>query len=251
MAGLVSLASAISTRFGGPKAEAYLIELKETDDSPTGRVLKFQYFPESVNSTKSPEYKSQTIPGGSLPLYQFVAGGEHSLSFGVVFTCDADLMSVRAEPPGRVMMDRVKAAGIESRNVDIRSAVAWLRSLISPRYSSADAGSIGVPLTFAPRKVKLVMPNSGIGLLSGISKEDAGVMVDSLICHMDQCDVTYEQFFPSGLPKIVEAQLAFKQLAQFGGQVRFPAASSELDSMIDGQTTLLGYTLRPSDIRRR
>lgn len=236
MPGIASLASALSSRLPDKAKKAYLIELDETD-SPCA-AFAFQYFPESISDSKNINYQQKEIPGGSLPLYQWVASGERLITFTAVFTSDVDLLPPRR--PGQSsaeassgLVSRVKAAGVNSRNTDIRAAVAWLRRYTLPTYARN--------ITYSPSKLRLSLPGSGIGVAGGAIA--GSVLDDTVICVMTQCDVTYEAFFPSGLPRYVTVNVSFAQIPQMNGQVLFPARNDLYDNYVTatGGSTSLGY----------
>jgi len=73
---------------------------------------------------------------------------------------------------------------------------------------------------------------------------------------MAQCDVTYELFHPSGLPKIIKVQLSFNQLAQVSGGIQFPGATA-LDwihgsntSFVPDPDSYFGYPLVAKGVNR-
>ena len=74
---------------------------------------------------------------------------------------------------------------------------------------------------------------------------------------MTQCDITYDAFFPSGLPRIATVSLAFAEIAQFGGVVHFPRRNTNMDDAVDlsrasasvGQRFSFGYGIHPKDSR--
>src|SRR5690606_21461705 len=113
---------------------------------------------ETITDTKSINYQAKEIPGGSLPLYQWVSSGERAISFEAVFTADVDLAS------DKDAFTKLVSKGQSHRNVDVRSALVWLRRFMLPRYVEEKQG---VPLTQSPRKCVLYIPNSGIGLNGG------------------------------------------------------------------------------------
>lgn len=246
-----SLAKSLNAQIDARTSDCALIELDESD-APTGDNQVFQYYPETVTDTKAVNYQQKEIFGGSLPLYQWVSGGERLISFSVVFTCDVDLLNAVDQSVSTEIYQRLKSAGQERRNVDIRAAVMWLRGYMLPSYGTAtietqvgkDSG--GTQLTFAPRKLVLSMPGTGIGFAGG----DDGISgQDSVLCHMTQCDVTYEALFPSGLPRAATVQVAFAQIAQFRGAVQFPQRSSFYDDVRKGRGITLGYNLPPKGKR--
>lgn len=241
--GLRSLSSALGGRAPERISDAILYELTpQYDRIVQGRFFRFQFFPAEITDTKQVNYQAKEIPGGSLPIYQWVSSGERVVSFTTEFTCDVDLLSNPA------VYQKLRDNGQQERNIDIRSACAWLRRYLLPSF--AQTGSGGSPHVLAPRKVMLYIPNSGIGLYGGFSAYQGRAMVDSVICHMTQCDLSFESYFPSGLPRTVSVQLAFAQTAQYGGVVRFPGAelgNLTADSLSMGSAALglKGYPLRP------
>jgi hypothetical protein len=234
-----------------------------SDDRPNvdaGKPVKlaFQYFPDTINDSKAVNYQQKEIAGGSLPLYQWIAGGERLITFTAIFTSDVDL--VTAEAPtgliakavgtaGQGIRERLQSAGESRRNVDIRSAIVWLRRYMFPTYvkDESNGTKVGVPLTYAPSKLMLVMPGSGIGLAGGESA--ATTSMDAVLCVMTQCDVTYEKFFPSGLPRIASVSLGFAQIPQLGGHISFPHRGAVMDAGIvyggEGPNSFFGYNLLP------
>lgn len=211
-------------------------------DKPTGDWMTFQYFPETLTDTKAINYATREIPGGSLPLYQWISSGERILSFTALFTTDVDLL---VDPASFL---KIKQNGQIRRNVDVRTALLWLRQYMLPRYTGD--GGLGVPLTQAPRKVFLSLHNSGLGLLGGelsakvnvkqgtteenfsFTTEDSLVHPDGFIAIMTQCDITFEAFFPTGLPRIASVQVQFAQTAQLAGSVNFPRMGAGLSRVI-------------------
>jgi len=241
-------------------SEVYITELGDNDrpltaqssnrDSSrnTAQYRRFQYFPESVSDTKQTNYQPKEVPGGSLPLYQWVGSGERQITFTAYFTSDVDHLtdeqvrdtddsaagssdqqpapgatirtsSVQAAVDG--MNTRLRAAGALNRNPYIPAAIAWLRRFMLPRYG--DNSEIGVPITHPPHKLLLHFTGSRIevgGGSGGFSTPGGGI-----VCVMMQCDITYEAFFPSGNPRIASVNLGFAEVAQLGGAVRFPSAT--------------------------
>lgn len=261
-ANIQTLADSLSSYLSTRKSDAYLVELG-SDDRPLVKngqavTLAFQYFPDTISDTKAVNYQQKEIPGGSLPLYQWINGGERLISFTAYFSSDVDLLSA-SSPTGKIasalgqggnITDRIRSAGEAKHNIDIRSAVAWLRRYMLPSYSNeTKADMVGVPLTFAPSKLLLVLPGSGIGIAGGESGFQTGN--DAVLCVMTQCDVTYEKFFPSGLPRIVSVSLAFAQVPQLAGFVSFPRRGPNMDSALinEGEEFFFGYTLIPKTKR--
>jgi hypothetical protein len=185
-----------------------------------------------------------------------VNGGERLLSFTSQFSTDVDLATVEGATgtaailgTGSTITDRLKSAGVSRRNVDIRAAIAWLRQYMYPSYATGQGNGIpaeGATITIAPKKLRLVLPGSGIGTAGGST-----VTPDSVRVIMTQCDVTYDAFFPSGLPRVVTVSLAFAELPQFGGYIQFPSRD-DMESAVAGDPQLgsrfsFGYHVRPKD----
>lgn len=249
MPGLASLSKSLVSRLGERRSQVCLLEL-DGKDKVTGDYIAFQYFPETITDTKQINYQPKDIPGGSLPLYQWTSSGERLITFEAVFTADVDLAT------DKNAFGQLISKGHARRNVDIRTALLWLRRYTLPRYE--DDQQVGVPLTLAPRKCILYIPNSGLGMLGGAqgvtvppgdvfgtaTAVDSGnklmVTGDRVLSIMTQCDITYEAFFPSGLPRIVTVQLSFAQIAQFRGEVNFPRDADILQKLVDGSQDSTG-----------
>lgn len=251
MAGLGTLARGLNPVANTRKSYLYLTELDETDaiSQVDGRptVRRFQYFPESISDSKAVNYQTKDVPGASLPLYQWVSGGERTIQFTAQFTTDTDHYlasnfgdigeaSLQSKSVlGRVgkHRERTDAAGVTDRNVYIPAAVAWLRRFMYPSYG--DTQAVGVPLTHPPRKLLLTVPGSHLswgGGRGGMSNNGG------LVCIMTQCDVSYIQFFPSGNPRIAEVSLGFAEVAQKGGVVQFPRVRADEDADVSAYYTL-------------
>jgi len=249
MPGITSLTKSLTSQLNGRKSDAYLVDLdvgtKDARDltvkSPSR--LPFQYWPESITDSRAINYQQKEIPGGSLPLYQWINGGERLISFTAVFTTDVDLLSAEAPPKlfgagdsKSKLIERLESSGVRRRNVDIRSAIAWLRQYMYPTYGNERGGA----LTSAPNKLILILPNSGIGL-AGTNYRNP----DSVIAVMTQCDVTYEQFFPNGLPRIASVSLAFAEVPNHSGTIHFPGKTPDMMDTEKNKTT--GYTFNIKD----
>lgn len=188
----------------------------------TGQELAFQFWPESLSDTKSSEWTARMIPGGSHPLYQWASGGERALSFTAIFATDTepdaqDLRSVDQYESMRAQQSRFDLGGgpnFRQRDMDLRSAVAWLRWFMYPSYGASGADI----RAYEPAKCLLTFPNTGLGYAA--EGEGTGVS-DSVLCAMRQCDVTYQAWFPSGHPRLIEVSLSFVELVQSGERVAF------------------------------
>lgn len=246
MPSLIGLNQSIFAQTDQRRADVVLYELHERTDDIDGRApLAFQYFPESLQDTKAVNYQQKEIPGASLPLYQWISSGERLISFTANFTADVDVTK----------QEQARSGPNARRNPDIRSALLWLRRFLLPRYTSESGPSTSATpttyaRTYAPRKVRLYIPNSGIGL-SGGGQSSADISEDAIYCLITQCEITYESFFASGLPQSVEVQLSFAEVAQLRGRVFFPSASAATDNLVyegrpAGSTdSIFSYNIQP------
>lgn len=258
MPGIASLGQSLLSRLGERKSVAALFEYDD-QDKITAKGIQFQYFPETITDTKAVNYQTRDIPGGSLPLYQWISSGERILSFLAFFSADVDLGAgptttsigqLLSQGPlsfinfgGSASYTKLKAVGQLSRNVDVRTACLALRRYMFPHYQTSGAVAVGSPLTLAPKKLMLTVSAGGLGVMGGAtSKVLSGAArptslgssaQDSVNCIMTQCDISWEAWFPSGVPRIASVQLSFAQLAQLGGAVDFPAVGDAIDSIID------------------
>jgi len=244
MVGLLSLSESTFMQLGSAASRACLFEY-DSNDNLTTQGVAFQYFPESITDTKAVNYQTKEIPGGSLPLYQWVSSGERIISFTAHFTSDVDLgaQSTDSSATGPVAQAKTLATqGLSNRNVDIRTAFLALRQYMFPTYVPSGT-SPGQPLTVAPQKLMLVFTGSGFGMFGGFGATPgnptnsfltsagggggSGVVSlndrDCVTCIMTQCDLTVEQTFPSGMIRVGSVQLSFAHIAQLGGVVTFPS----------------------------
>lgn len=259
MPSLGTLAAGIRSVSAVRRSEVYITELGAddrpivTDGFPQWR--KFQYYPDSISDTKAVTYEPKEVPGGSLPMYQWTSSGERTISFTAVFTTDVDHLANQQTldfdgayidspgdqtlPQGTAVREstldgaieaeytRLAAAGVRDRNPFIPGMLIWLRRFLFPRYG--EGGELGIPITHPPHKLLLHLPGTEIELLGGVggfSQRGGGVL-----CVMTQCDVTLDALFPSGNIRAATVNLAFAEVPQAGGVVRFPSAAG-MDSYL-------------------
>ena len=194
----------------------------------SGNAIALQYWPETLQDSRGGEWSPKNVPGGSHPLYQWTNGGERRLSFTAVFTTDTappeDVLAninVGNLPAGSILSAGSLGGSSDpyqfqrtnplsgydkNRDIDLRAAVSWLRWFTYPYYDEATEWK-----AYEPAKALLVMPNTGIGY-------DA---TDYVTTVMTGCEVTYEAFFDSGFPRILEVSLEFAEVVQSGQRVRF------------------------------
>lgn len=213
MSAISSLSSIAKMAFGTNPVTASLVPLS-SDGYELGSMERgFQYFPETITSTRGANWVSKQIPGGSHPLYQFISGTDHAISFSAVFTADE-------KPAGNLLDILTKGFSLASavgslfgvapkHTSDVGAAIAWLRSFTLASYQ--DQGAMK-----APPVLRLYLPNSGINGWKGST-----ITPDSIDVIMTQCDVTYESFHRNGFPRIAVVQLSFFETIQVGQSWKF------------------------------
>lgn len=223
MVGLGSLSRSLISKQSEKKNSVILIPLT-ADGEPTVNSFVLQYFPETLTDSLAVNYQAKDIPGAGGPLYQYISTGARTISFAATFTSDLDLGSESG---------REAATGQHyRRNVDIRTAVAGLRRHMFPTYSG---GAV-----FPPMRLYLFIPNSGIGMAGGGLPDP-----NTVLCIMTQCDVTWESYFPSGLPRVATVNLQFTQISQNAGVVRFPEYNRAMYNYVDTPSdTTVPYRIR-------
>ena len=201
-----------------------------TGASADGNAIALQYWPESIQDSRSSEWSPKNIPGGSHPIYQWTNGGERRISFTAVFTTDtapddvalaesAEAQAAAAaaslaaaalglEDDPYVIQETLPLSGVElgTRDVDLRAVVAWLRWFTYPYYDPESGWR-----AYEPPKCLLVLPKMGLAHNGG----------DSITTVMTQCDVTYEACFENGFPRLIEVALEFAEVVQSGERVQF------------------------------
>lgn len=247
MSGISSVLSVINGG-GRPQAErAYIIPLDiMNNDAPLrGDRRNFQYFPETINDNKQTNYENKVIPGLSHPLYQWSNGGERIISFTAIFSRDESptkqelgfLDHARSQlRSGWVVGSQGDIGDIgrklsDPRNIDIPSAVSWLRSFVYPLYSNTYGTKLARPKP--PAKLLLGFPNLRL------NTHESG-SANEVCCIMQQCDVAYEAFFSDGSPRLARVQLQFAETIQRSGKV------SVHDAYAVRSVGLAGYRLSMS-----
>jgi hypothetical protein len=194
-----------------PQSAFVFPELSMPGQVPLDDIFVFQYWPDTLEDSYSPEYSSKQIPGGTHPLYQWVGGTERSFTFTANFTAEIDKGAVRfnqgTNPSGPI--DILPSARY---TVDIRAALNRLRSYMLPSYGG-QGGDLNA-LTKPPKRLYLVLENTGLGG----NKDEVLVILRS-------APITYESWFPSGAPRVVQVALTFSEIvqrkAQEGSAIRF------------------------------
>ena len=112
--------------------------------------------------------------------------------------------------------------GEDARNVDIPSAIAWLRSHVLPEYSlSGDGVFSGTPQRPRPPR-KLILGIPGLRLNWGVPV----LPPTEVFVIMTGCDVSYDSFFADGSPRIAKVALKFNEIIQVGGRITVHDASN-------------------------
>lgn len=158
--------------------------------------IAFQFWPETVQDGHQGGWNSKSIPGGSHPLYHWTSGEGRPISFTAVFATDT--------PAPHSPNAGMTGSSLGLYDLDIRTAISWLRWFRYPHYDEGGAAH-------APVKALLVLPESKIG-------HDG---TDYVVVEMDGCDITYQEFFSSGQPRIAEVALSFHETVQHSGRTRF------------------------------
>lgn len=229
MPSLLSLSESILVDINSRRSQCLLVGLNERTYEMEER-FAFQYFPATVDSSREVNYSDISVPGSSLPIPQWVSSGAHTISFQAYFSADIDIGAPGKEARADQIHSNLRSSGNEAQNQDIRTAIMYLSSFMSPRYGVV-GGVGGRPLTYPPRKCMLVMKNSGIGTRAGIYPGDGEIDPDVIVCTMRTCDVSYQAFFPSGIPRLATVSLVFNQAPDVNGKIRFPQSATVLADM--------------------
>jgi hypothetical protein len=255
MSAFTTIARAFKGGLTPKPARAYLIPLNifAGDEPQLPNQRTFQYFPATLSDSQPTNYQAKVIPGLSHPLYQWTSGSARQISFEAIFTRDrtytseeqqsintgsgssrdANVGSYLNAMGGAVFAFLGAAQNTDPRNVDIPSAIAWLRSFLLPEYSTDGGGTFsGIPERPRPPQ-KLILGLPGVRLNWGVPTLPA----HEVYVIMTGCEVTYDGFFHDGSPRMAKVQLTFAEIIQVGGRI----------IVQDGGTkraiALAGYTL--------
>ena len=176
-------------------AVAYLYEEPssggpEVIDIDPETIFVFQYWPDQITDSYSPNYANDTAPGASHPIYQYVSGNERNINFSAVFTSEVN------EPNNP---DRAMSLPSSKYTVDVAAALARLEQYKYPTYRRG--GLLGV--VQAPPKLILVFPNLNLGRDS-----------DEVRVILRETNPEITHFFPDGRPRIAKVNLAFSEIVQ-------------------------------------
>lgn len=196
----------------GQQKTAYISPAPGEDTSAHGGNMvsqAFQYWPAQISDTQDPGWREKEIPGGSHPLLYWAQGGLRAISFTALFTRDVDANFTVADlisgnVPEAVIYDK-------KRNPDLRAVRRWLEWYKRPKY---EEDGFAIP----PPKLMLVFPGLQLG-------SDGA---DELLCILRDCNFTYLDFFPSGVPRKMEVELTFNECVQNNGQVTWIGRDIEM-----------------------
>lgn len=232
MSAFTTIARAFKGGLNPKPARAYIIplDIHHGDAQILEQRRSFQYFPSTISDSQTTNYQTKVIPGLSHPLYQWTSGGARQISFEAIFTRDrtyteGELQEFKAYRDGdagfsyKISGDYIANLGVSKsedvRNVDVPSAVAWLRSFLLPEYSTDGKGSYSaVPeRPRPPRKMILGLP--GVRLNWGVPSLPS----EEIYCIMTGCEVAYDGFFYDGTPRMAKVALTFAEIIQVGGKI--------------------------------
>lgn len=221
-----------------------------------------QYFPESIKLNRSVDYATKKPLGGSHPIYQWVVGGERSLSFEAVFTAEVDewkspaqqaagsSSTNSAEQIAQDVGDYLKnpltagaAALFGNKNygmnhINVAAGVSWLMSKTYPSYAAHNG------IVKPPPVLEIYLPNAGIATyIKGME------LADVFYCIMTRCSVNYTSFFRSGAPRIAEVSMDFDETIQVGSQWGFVSKESFAynDATLKIAQSILGGSYSPPE----
>lgn len=184
-------------------AEVLIAPLNEDGeiDKNLGGAKVLQFWPESLAENKAPNWQNKEIPGSPIPLYQWMSGGERSLSFSAIFSRDMDGDIGTQGGPTE-----------DKYNVDIDAAKAWLYLLSSSSYEKSQDMEVAV----APPILWLSFLGSKIGYNHAAPKLENYELDSGIYCIMTSLDFETRNWFPSGRPRLMSANLAFSETIQVG-----------------------------------
>lgn len=220
-----SISSIIGSNEEMQQARAYLVELDDSGSMVEYRA--FQYFPQTIDDSKSGDYVEKTVIGSSHPIYQWLHGGKRSISFDAVLTSDftkgtgqnplgafgavAETVTSFIKSPAATAISTLSSGGQDpydpdgstGKNVNIAAGISWFRSKLYPTYKGNE------PVKPPP---KLLLVVEGTEMSSYVGSYKTGVIP----CIMSRCDVSYESFFRDGSPRVATLSLEFWETVQIG-----------------------------------
>jgi hypothetical protein len=179
----------------------------ENDDYGGAKVL--QYWPESIQTSRTSNWSGKSISGLPVPLRQWTGGGEHTINFTVVFSTDMD---------GKVKEDKF--------NVNVEAAIAWLNMLTLPTYQAVGDSEVA----HAPPVVWLFAPNNYLG---GNLKTESSFASNSprqfdllfnnggsgIYVTVNSVDTTRMNWFQSGKTRFASIAISCSETIQIAGKI--------------------------------
>jgi hypothetical protein len=223
MAGLVPILAS-SFKLHSKVAEVVIMPLNDfgKEDLSLGGKKVLQYWPESIEDSKAPNWQNRDIPGAPLPLYQWVSGGERMFSFTAVFSRDMN---------GEIGHDVEES----KFDVDVDAAIAWLRLLSFNDYQ--DVGDVK-DAAIAPPVLWLWFNKTKLNYNKKISSS-LDHSEDGVYCIMTEVSVTRSNWFQDGTVKLASVSLGFAEVMQVGYDI-YPYGRSDFRRMAEG------YNRRPN-----
>lgn len=221
MSAFTTIARAFKGGLAQKPARAYLIPLDgfKGDEPRLNWLRSFQYFPATIADHQGTNYQTKVIPGLSHPLYQWTSGQERTISFEAIFTRDrtyTDAERSSISDGSKTFYASSIASNDDVRNVDIPSAVAWLRSHLLPEYSTDGGGTFSATPQRPHPPAKLILGMPGVRLNWGVPD----LPPDEIYVIMKGCEVAYEGFFHDGTPRMAKVALVFGEIIQIGGKIK-------------------------------
>ena len=194
-------------------------------DESLGGAKILQYFPDSIEDSRSANWQPREIMGSPLPLYQWVSGSERIISFTARFTRDMT---------GQIGVDTDE----DKYNVDIDAAIAWLHMLSWNDYVEVgDSGPVATapPILWLHAQGKDDTTGTQLGY-NLIATENLGQKnTQGVYCVLTEVGVTRENWFQDGNTRMATVSLSFAEVMQVGQGV-FPYGRSAFLSLTEKYT---------------
>lgn len=200
--------------FSNP-AEFIIMPLNDdgTENAEYGGAKTLQYWPETIESSRSANWQSKVSPGLPVPLRQWTGGGDHTLSFMAAFTTDID---------GTVSEDK--------HNVDIEGAIAWLEMLCLPTYVNVGDSTVA----HSPPVLWLYAHKNHLGMnfgASGATGEASYITTGSgMYAVLNEVGVTRNNWFTSGKTRYATVSLSFTEVIQVAGSI-YPYSATDFSDV--------------------
>lgn len=197
---------------------------RQTQTSVLRDVFVFQFWPQQVTDTYTPNYAQKQIPGGSHPIYQWTSGSGRELSFTANFVTELSDENHERDQPGSTPTAAPSSLPgyapyilpSARYTVNVAAAIAALQRYLYPSYNG------GIGSVRAPNKLILVLPGVRLGRDDG----------DGILCILRSANVTMESFFPHGELRAASVALRFSEIVQHTGdsgdvsQIRYIGSAS-------------------------